>query len=268
MKHIHNKIAICAALTSMPFLLNAQDVKPEAVDSVYMVNTAFGSIDKNDMLGGISVVNVEEMLNKNYTTGAMENMEALIGGWNGKSIWGMDEDNGQGYLVFIDGIPRDIENIKPSEIAQITFLKGANAVVLYGSRASKGAILISTKRGQANEGLKIDFRANVGFDVIKRLPEFLNAADYMTFYNIACDNDGKKHSFSDDKIENNNGNDRSCYTYLYLKTACKEFKNIVFFVWQLFPYNFLDLVKINGIVYFRLVNFLHELTFLSSATKK
>lgn len=201
MKHIHNKIAICAALTSMPFLLNAQDVQPEAVDSVYMVNTAFGSIDKNDLLGGTSVVNVEEMLNKNYTTGALENMEAFVGGWNGKSIWGMDEDNGQGYLVFIDGIPRDIENVKPSEIAQITFLKGANAVVLYGSRAAKGAILITTKRGQANEGLKIDFRANVGFDVIKRLPEFLNAADYMTYYNMASDNDGKKHSFSDEEIE-------------------------------------------------------------------
>ncbi len=205
MKYIHNKIAICAALASMPFMLNAQtddQLAPEAVDSVYMVHTAFGSIGQNDLLGGVSVVNVEELLNKNYTTGALDDMESLIGGWNGKSIWGMDEDNFQGYLVFIDGIPRDKENVKPSEIAQITFLKGANAVVLYGSRAAKGAILITTKRGQAREKLQIDFRANVGFDVIKRLPKFLNSADYMRYYNLACDNDGKKTGKkSDEEIE-------------------------------------------------------------------
>ena len=204
MKYIHNKIAICAALTSMPFFLNAQtdaQEMPETVDSVYMVHTAFGSIAQDDLLEGISVVNVEDMLNKNYTTGALDNMESLIGGWNGKSIWGMDDDNNQGYLVFIDGIPRDIENVKPSEIAQITFLKGANAVVLYGSRAAKGAILITTKRGQAREDLKIDFRVNSGFDVIKRLPKFLNSADYMRYYNLAEDNDGKKeHTYSDDEI--------------------------------------------------------------------
>lgn len=204
MKHIHNKIAICAALTSMPFLLNAQDVQdtPETVDSVYMVNTAFGSIAQSDLLGGTSVVNVEDMLNKNYTTGALDNMEALVGGWNGKSLWGMDADNGQGYLVFIDGIPRDIENVKPSEIAQITFMKGANAVVLYGSRAAKGAILITTKRGQSRDDLKIDFRANVGFDVIKSLPEFLNAADYMRYYNIARINDGNQAKYTDEDINN------------------------------------------------------------------
>lgn len=204
MKHIHSKIAICAALTSLPFLMNAQtDVQqtPEATDSVYLVHTAFGSIAKDDLLGGISVINVEEMLEKNYTTSALDDMESLIGGWNGKSIWGMDEENNQGYLVFIDGIPRDVANVKPTEIAQITFLKGANAVVLFGSRAAKGAILITTKRGKASEKLNIDFRANVGFDVIKRLPEFLGSADYMNYYNLACDNDGKSHNYKDEDID-------------------------------------------------------------------
>ena len=204
MKYIHNKIAICAVLTSLPFMLNAQtdgQDMPETVDSVYMVHTAFGSTAQDDLLGGISVVNVEDMLNINYTTEALDHMESLIGGWNGKSIWGMDEDNYQGYLVFIDGIPRDVANVKPSEIAEITFLKGANAVVLYGSRAAKGAILITTKRGKASEELKIDLRVNAGFDVIKRLPQFLNSADYMRYYNLACDNDRKKeHAYTDEEI--------------------------------------------------------------------
>ena len=196
MKHKHNILVMSAALAVAPFAAGAQtDVQAESdvQDSVYMVKTAFRSVAQDDLLGGVSYVNVEEMLNKNYTTYSLDHMESLVGGWNGKSIWGNDEgidnDSGQGYLVLIDGIPRDANNVQPSEIAQITFLKGANAVVLYGSRASKGVILITTKRGQARENLKIDLNINTGFDVIKELPEYLGAADYMEWYNQAKRND-------------------------------------------------------------------------------
>ena len=204
MKHKHNILVMSAAMAVAPFALSAQtDVQADEVqDSVYMVKTAFRSVAQDDLLGGVSFVNVEEMLNKNYTTYSLDHMESLVSGWNGKSLWGMDEDNGQGYLVLIDGIPRDANNVQPSEIAQITFLKGANAVALYGSRAAKGAILITTKRGQAREGLKIDLNVNTGIDVIKKLPEYLNAADYMRWYNQACINDSKKKvEYSDDVIE-------------------------------------------------------------------
>ncbi|MBO7593766.1 MAG: SusC/RagA family TonB-linked outer membrane protein [Salinivirgaceae bacterium] len=214
MKHKHNILVMSAAMVIAPFALSAQtDVEAEEVqDSVYMVKTAFRSVAQNDLLGGVSYVNVEEMLNKNYTTYSLDHMESLVSGWNGKSLWGMDEgvqsgerqeyDYGQGYLVLIDGIPRDANNVQPSEIAQITFLKGANAVVLYGSRAAKGVILITTKRGQAREGLKIDLNVNTGIDVIKELPEYLNAADYMRYYNQACINDKKKKlEYTDEDIE-------------------------------------------------------------------
>lgn len=204
MKHKHNILVMSAAMAVAPFALSAQtDVQADEVqDSVYMVKTAFRSVAQDDLLGGVSFVNVEEMLNKNYTTYSLDHMESLVSGWNGKSLWGMDEDNGQGYLVLIDGIPRDANNVQPSEIAQITFLKSAHAVALYGSRAAKGAILITTKRGQAREGLKIDLNVNAGIDVIKELPEYLNAADYMRWYNQACINDSKKKlQYTDEVIE-------------------------------------------------------------------
>lgn len=205
MKHKHNILVMSAAMAVAPFALSAQtDVQAdEAQDSAYMVNTAFRSVAQNDLLGGVSVVNVEEMLKTNYTQGSLDNMESLANGWNGTSLWGMDADNNRGYLVLIDGIPRDIANVKPTEIEQITFIKGANALVLYGSRAAKGVILVTTKRGQIRDDLKIDVNVNGGLDVIKRLPEYLNAADYMTYYNQACDNDGKKHKYSDELIEKN-----------------------------------------------------------------
>jgi TonB-linked SusC/RagA family outer membrane protein len=207
MKHKHNILVMSAALAVAPFALSAQtDVQADEVqDSVYMVKTAFRSVAQGDLLGGVSVVNVEEMLEKNYTTYSLDHMESLVGGWNGKSIWGNDEgvehDSGQGYLVLIDGIPRDANNVQPSEIAQITFLKGANAVVLYGSRAAKGVILITTKRGQAREGLKIDLNVNTGFDVIKELPEYLGAAEYMKYYNQAKINDWYEDKLGVDYFE-------------------------------------------------------------------
>ena len=52
-------------------------------------------------------------------------------------------------LYVVDGIilNGDIANISPDDIQEITVLKGANAAALYGSRASNGAIIVTTKSG-------------------------------------------------------------------------------------------------------------------------
>lgn len=152
-----------------------------------MVQVAFRKVSQKDLLGGVSVVNVEKLTKKNYNTYSLDNMQGYVGGWNGNSLWGMDGDNA-GYLVLVDGVPRDADNVMPSEIAQISFLKGAQAVVLYGSKAAKGAIVITTKRGNV-EGLNVSVRANTGFHVAKAYPEYLGSAEYMTLYNEALLND-------------------------------------------------------------------------------
>lgn len=211
MRHIHNKIFICAALATAPFVMSAQnDVQAETIgqpaDSVYMVQTAFRTMAQDDLLGGVDVVNVEELLGKNYFLNSLDNMSSLVGGWNGTSLWGMSsgEENNRnlGYLVLIDGVPRAANNVQPSEIAQITFLKGANAVVLYGSRAAKGAILITTKRGVKSEKLKIDLNVNTGLHVAKSYPEYLGSAEYLTYYNQALVNDGKAADIKEEEITN------------------------------------------------------------------
>ena len=152
-----------------------------------MVQVAFRKVAQKDLLGGVSVVNVEELTKKNYNTYSLDNMQGYVGGWNGNSLWGMDGDNA-GYLVLVDGVPRDANNVMPSEIAQISFLKGAQAVVLYGSKAAKGAVVITTKRGNV-EGLNVSVRANTGVHVAKAYPEYLGSAEYMTLYNEALLND-------------------------------------------------------------------------------
>ena len=165
-----------------------------------MVQVAYRKVAKNDLLGGVSVVDVESLMKKNYHTYSLDNMSALVGGFNGNSLWGMDADNA-GYLVMVDGVPRDANNVQPSEIEQITFLKGAQAVVLYGSKAAKGAVLITTKRGK-NDGLKVEAQANAGLNVAKSFPEYLSSAEYMTLYNEALANDGKAALYSAEDIYN------------------------------------------------------------------
>jgi TonB-linked SusC/RagA family outer membrane protein len=91
--------------------------------------------------------------------------------------------------------------VLPSEIEQITFLKGAQAVVLYGSKGAKGAILITTKRGKV-DGLQITANANTGFHVAKEFPEYLGSAQYMTLYNEARANDGLTPKYSQMDIYN------------------------------------------------------------------
>ena len=165
-------------LLALPLAVAAQDA-----DST-KVPVAFGQKPINETLGGVSTVNVRELTEKNYNTYALDNMQGYVGGFNGASLWGIND-----YLVLVDGTPRDINNVKPDEIEQISFLKGAQAVVLYGSRAARGVVLVTTKRGKAAP-LNIDVRINTGWDVAKSFPEYLSAAEYMTLYNEARANDG------------------------------------------------------------------------------
>lgn len=200
MKHIKIKFVLCGMFAFFIFFLEAQTSAVNEMDSLInveensLVQIAYRKVAETDLLGGVSVVNMEELIQKNYHTYSLDNMQGYIGGWNGNSLWGMDE-----YLVLVDGIPRDATSVLPSEIEQITFLKGASAIVLYGSRAAKGVIYISTKKGKT-QPLKIDVRANTGFHISKRYPKYLGSAEYMTLYNEARLNDGLPPLYSDEEI--------------------------------------------------------------------
>lgn len=198
MKYIYIAQIFCIFFVINVVRINAQssytDVLSWGDDTIQnKVEVAFRTVNERDLLGGISVIDVEEMTNKAYTTYSLNFVENLIGGVNG-NIWGMDE-----YLVVIDGMVRDANNVLPSEIKQITVLKGLAAVVLYGSRASKGVIQITTKRG--TEGAPtINIRANTGIHTPKVYPEYLGSAEYMTLYNEARANDELSPSYSQESI--------------------------------------------------------------------
>lgn len=159
------------------------------------VNVAFRKVEKQDLQGGVSSYSISNLLEKDHNMFALDGAQSLVGGYNG-NIWG------QGALVLIDGVPRDAgADVRANEVESITFLKSANAVALYGSRGAKGVILITTKRGKANER-HINVQANTGLYVPKRYPQYLNSWEYMTLYNEALRNDGLDELYTEQQIKN------------------------------------------------------------------
>jgi TonB-linked SusC/RagA family outer membrane protein len=66
-----------------------------------------------------------------------------------------------------------IQDINPDDIESVSVLKGANASALYGSRATNGVILITTKKGkkEGGQGYGITFNSSVGFEKVNKLPK-------------------------------------------------------------------------------------------------
>lgn len=208
MKHIKTNIFLLAMTVVSPLSASAQTTDGgDSIQAKKKIHVAFRDKDADQLLGGVSYVDMEELQKKDYTVGSLDDLHALVGGWNGYNLWGMDNnrldtnDNNDLPLVIIDGVKRPSNNVLPSEIEQVTFLKGAQAVVLYGARAAKGAILITTKRGTV-DGLQVQVNANTGFHVAKAFPEYLGSAEYMTLYNEARANDGLDPKYSQMDIYN------------------------------------------------------------------
>lgn len=64
-----------------------------------------------------------------------------------------------------------IQDINPDDVENISVLKGASATALYGSRASNGVIMITTKRAKKAAGLGVEFSSSVGFETVTKLPK-------------------------------------------------------------------------------------------------
>lgn len=104
--------------------------------------------------------------------------------------------NGNYALVVVDGVPVEpestasgsssaytgndspidygnaISDLNLDDIESVTILKGPGAAALYGSRASNGVLMITTKSGKKNTGLGLTINSSVNFDVIQRWPDW------------------------------------------------------------------------------------------------
>jgi len=162
-----------------------------------VVVTALG-VQRNTKALGYSVTNVEgDEISANPSTNAINALQGKVAGVNitgsamgakGSSrvvIRGSSSLTGNNQpLYVVDGITINNDNlgaagmwggtdfgdgissINPDDVASVTVLKGGAAAALYGSRASNGVILITTKNGLGSEGLGIEINSTTQFDML------------------------------------------------------------------------------------------------------
>ena len=114
-------------------------------------------------------------------------------------------------LILIDGIERDINQLSPEEVENVSILKDAVATALYGYKAINGAILITTKRGEKNtRSIKISYDHN--FNQIAHMPKFVDAYTYGSAINEALGYEGAAPRYNSNEL---NAFKEGTYPYLY-----------------------------------------------------
>lgn len=157
----------------------------ELLDEVVVIG--YGQVRKKDATGAVAVVRSSEL---NKVT-AVSPTDQLVGKVSGLFIVPGDGTPGSGAtirirngssltatntpMIVIDGVPVSgdanvgqsnvLAAINPNDIESYTVLKDASATAIYGSRASNGVIIITTKKGSGNRGVKVSYNSTYGVDV-------------------------------------------------------------------------------------------------------
>ena len=147
-----------------------------------------------------------EMVFSNILQGRIPGLQVMLSasglGNNVPDVYirGNHGNDGNGAIFIVDGLERTISDIVPEEVEKVEVLKDAVAKILYGPRSANGVLIITTKRGKAGTRV-IRATAECGVNVAARVPEYLNAYEYVTLYNEARANDGLAPKYSPEQIE-------------------------------------------------------------------
>jgi TonB-linked SusC/RagA family outer membrane protein len=87
---------------------------------------------------------------------------------------------GSDPLYIIDGFPGSIGSLDPRDIQSVDVLKDASAAAIYGSRATNGVIIITTKKG-SNGKVVLSFDSYAGFQEVTKRYDLLNTSQYVQY---------------------------------------------------------------------------------------
>ncbi|SHH65948.1 TonB-linked outer membrane protein, SusC/RagA family [Chryseolinea serpens] len=174
---------------------------PELQSLNEVVVVGYGTQRKQDVTGSISSIKADDLKTQGSNTiqKSLQGRAAGVqvesaGGEPGSGvkilIRGTGSLNSNNPLYIVDGVQVDnINNLNPSDVQSMDILKDASAAAIYGSRASNGVVLITTKSG-AEGDIKIDFSSYVGVANVTKKMDVLNATDWAAVSNAAHDNAG------------------------------------------------------------------------------
>lgn len=113
-------------------------------------------------------------------------------------------------LYVVDGVigAGDLNTINPSDILSIEVLKDASSTAIYGSRGANGVILITTKRGEGSDGVRLSYNGYYGFQSPTKQLDLLNGTEAATFQNDYATYKGNPAPFKDvNAVSNTNWQD-------------------------------------------------------------
>jgi len=187
-------------------------LQPAVTGLSEVVVIGYGQIKKGDATGAVTAIS-----NKDFNKGAISSPQQLLVGKmagvtvttsggapggdatirirGGSSVLANNEP-----LIVIDGVPVDVGKktdgsstisgirsplsmINPNDIETFTVLKDASATAIYGSRASNGVILITTKKGKAGEKLHVEYNGNLSYYTIPKMIDVFGAEEFTTLVN-------------------------------------------------------------------------------------
>lgn len=182
----------------------------EILDEVVVVG--YGTQKKVNLTGSVATVD-SKLLNdrpiQNLSTALQGLMPGVTitsnGGRPGEDgatirVRGVGTMNNADPYILVDGIETGIDTVDPNDIESISVLKDAASAAIYGSKASNGVILITTKRGKEGKPT-IKYTGNVGIQQPTKIIERMSSYDYARLFNKAMIDANMAPRFTDEEIQ-------------------------------------------------------------------
>lgn len=191
-----------------------------------VVVVGYGSQEKVNLTGAISVVKFDDKINNRPITNSSQALGGTASGvWvsqnSGKPgsdgaqirVRGWGTLNNSNPLIIIDGVEGSFDQLNPSDIESISVLKDAASAAIFGSKAANGVVLVTTRMGKNNEKAQVNVNSYIGVQSLGMHPDLVNnSAESMELTNRGLINDGGSQLFSDDLIAAfKNGSDKFKY---------------------------------------------------------
>ena len=181
-------------------------VAPQAVQLQGLVAVGYGTQKKETITSSVASVTAED-----FVKGPAASAASLIAGkLPGLAVTqstgepGRDPDiqlrgittisGSRSPLVLVDGVPGGLNTVATEDIESISVLKDGSAAAIYGSRASNGVILITTKKF-AGGSATLRYDGYISASTIYKQPDFLTAADYRRLSTTANPYTGENYGF-------------------------------------------------------------------------
>ncbi len=210
-------------------------MEEETIGLEEVVAIGYGSDSKRNISGSISsakssdikdqsVVSFDQALAGRLAGVDIQQSNGAPGGGVTMNIRGVNSITGGNQPLFVvDGVPitggldnfsqgndpqsgtaslNPLNSLNPNDIESIEILKDAASAAIYGSRASKGVVIIKTKGGSLNQKMDINFHSSLSYAQVAHKVDVMNAYEFANYMKLARDlswvaKDPIKHSASD-----------------------------------------------------------------------